>query len=67
MEERALKGRGPRELTVQLEPDQDFDEMVKVLREVLTFREFPGFSGCEPCRSGLDRLVITSRILQREF
>jgi hypothetical protein len=57
--------RGPKELTIALEADQSFDEMVDVLRESLTLRKFPGFSGCEPCRSGIDRLLITSRILER--
>jgi hypothetical protein len=38
--------------------------MVKVLEKALTFEEFPGFSGCRPCFSGLDRFTIASRILQ---
>jgi hypothetical protein len=57
--------RGPKELTIALEADQSFDEMVESLREALTLREFPGFSGCEPCRSGIERLLLTSRILWR--
>ena len=32
-----------------------FDEMVKVLREVW---RVPGPGGCDPCRSGLDKLII---------
>jgi hypothetical protein len=64
MEARGTKlVRGPKEFTLALEAEQPFDEMVEVLRQALTLREFPGFSGCEPCRSGIDRLVITSRIL----
>jgi hypothetical protein len=57
--------RGPKELTIALEADQTFDEMVETLREALTLRPFPGFSGCEPCRSGIDRLLMTSKILWR--
>jgi hypothetical protein len=56
--------RGPKELSIALEAEQPFDEMIEVLRQALTLREFPGFSGCEPCRSGIERLVITSKILQ---
>jgi hypothetical protein len=56
--------RGPKELTIALEAEQPFDEMIEVLKQALTLREFPGFSGCEPCRSGIERLLITSRILQ---
>jgi hypothetical protein len=56
---------GPKELHVQLAANQDFEEMVKVLREVLTIRKFPGFAGCEPCRSGIDKLVLQSKILQQ--
>jgi hypothetical protein len=66
MEGRGQKlARGPKELTIALEADQQFDEMVEVLKEALTLRPFPGFSGCEPCRSGIDRLLIASRILER--
>jgi hypothetical protein len=57
--------RGPKELSIALEPNQSFDEMVEVLKQALTLKEFPGFSGCEPCRSGIDRLLIASRILER--
>jgi len=36
----------------------DFDEIVKILREVWKVPKGPGIGGCDPCRSGLDRFVI---------
>lgn len=39
-------------------PDGPFDDLVKELRAILTFPRRPGFGGCDPCKSGLDRLVI---------
>jgi hypothetical protein len=35
-----------------------FDEIVKILRNVWKVPKGPGIGGCDPCRSGLDRLVI---------
>lgn len=48
---------GIRQLTVAL-PDSSFDEIVEILRKVWVVPELPGIRGCDPCRSGLDRLVI---------
>jgi hypothetical protein len=39
-------------------PNASFDEIVDILRKVWVVPELPGIKGCDPCRSGLDRLVI---------
>lgn len=46
-----------REITLAV-GDVEFDEIVEILRRVWTVPELPGISGCDPCRSGLDRFVI---------
>jgi hypothetical protein len=48
---------GLKELHIAL-PDVPFDEIVKILRQVWVVPKGPGIRGCDPCRSGLDRLVI---------
>jgi hypothetical protein len=57
-EKELLEGKvGVREIRVAV-PDVGFDEIVALLRKVWTVPKVPGFAGCDPCRSGLDRLVI---------
>jgi hypothetical protein len=56
-EEKARKGTQVRELTVAID-DVGFDEIVDILRKVWVVPELPGIRGCDPCRSGIDRLVI---------
>ena len=56
-EERVLENVGVREIRVAV-PDVGFDEIVALLRKVWTVPKGPGFGGCDPCRSGLDRFVI---------
>lgn len=58
-----IKRAPVRELHVTLE-DSDFDTLVEQLRQVLVVPELPGFKGCAPCRSGLDRLVIEDPIFR---
>jgi len=48
---------GVREIRFAIE-DVDFETIVESLRKVLTIPELPGFGGCDPCRSGLDRIII---------
>lgn len=48
---------GVKELRVAV-PDSDFDEIVAFLRKVWVVPKVPGIRGCDPCRSGLDRLII---------
>lgn len=48
---------GVKELRVAV-PDTDFDEIVAFLRKVWVVPKVPGIRGCDPCRSGLDRLII---------
>lgn len=53
---RAKAGYG--ELTIRLAPNTKFEEIVKVLETTLTLPKLPGFGGCQPCLSGLDRFVL---------
>lgn len=46
------------EVRLSLSPDMPFDQIVAVLKEALTVPELPGFRGCRPCLSGLDRFII---------
>jgi hypothetical protein len=46
------------ELHVALAADTSFEDLVKTLRVTLTIPELPGFRGCRPCLSGLDRFLI---------
>jgi hypothetical protein len=46
-----------RELRVAV-PDVGFEQIVQILKKVWTVPRVPGIRGCDPCRSGLDRLVI---------
>lgn len=54
---------GTRELAVALDPNTPFEEIVRYLQETLVVPEIPGIRGCQPCLSGLDRLVVQSSIL----
>jgi hypothetical protein len=56
---------GPKQLHLTLEPTASFEEIVKTIEAVLTIPELPGFRGCAPCFSGLDRLVVNSTLLGR--
>lgn len=57
-----IRQPGVRRMSIALDPEMDFDRIVDVLKEQLTF-EFP--RGCAPCLSGLDRLVIDSVIFEQ--
>lgn len=46
------------ELHLALNANTSFEELVKTLRVTLTIPELPGFKGCRPCLSGLDRFLI---------
>jgi hypothetical protein len=45
-------------------PNASFDEIVEILRRVWVVPELPGVKGCNPCRSGLDRIVIEDPALR---
>jgi hypothetical protein len=45
--------------------DQKFDEIVEILRKVWVVPELPGLRGCDPCRSGLDRVIIEDPLLRQ--
>jgi len=41
-----------------------FAALCAPLKGVLTIPEIPGFKGCRPCLSGLDRLVIEDLVVR---
>ena len=49
---------GTKEIRIALASDTDFDTIVKYLRKTLVVPQVPGITGCDPCRSGIDRIVI---------
>lgn len=57
MQDDKAPAAGVKELRVAV-PDADFDEIVAFLRKVWVVPKVPGIRGCDPCRSGLDRLII---------
>ncbi len=46
------------EMHVALSARSSFDDLVAALKVTLTVPELPGFKGCRPCLSGLDRFII---------
>jgi hypothetical protein len=49
---------GISEIRLSLSSDMPFDKIVATLKQTLTLPELPGFRGCRPCLSGLDRFLI---------
>ncbi len=62
MGKQEIRQPGVRRMSIALDPEMDFDRIVEVLKQQLTF-DFP--RGCAPCLSGLDRLVIDSVIFEQ--
>jgi hypothetical protein len=56
---------GPKEIVFTIHPEADFREITNSLEKLLTIPEFPGFKGCQPCLSGLDRIVIANPAFNR--
>ncbi len=54
---------GVRSLTVAVNSNTSFKDLVKVLERTLTVPELPGVRGCAPCLSGLDRLLLQDELL----
>ncbi len=52
------------ELRLSLKPDMAFDDIVDALRVTLTIPELPGFKGCRPCLSGLDRFIVEDIVMR---
>ena len=52
------------ELHLALASNTSFDTLVKVLRQTLTIPELPGFKGCRPCLSGLDRFLVEDIVIR---
>lgn len=53
------------EIHLRLSPDTKFEDIVRTLQETLTLPKLPGFRGCQPCLSGLDRFVIENPALRQ--
>lgn len=56
---------GTRELTISLKADTKFENIVRFLEKTLIVPEIPGVNGCDPCLSGLDRLVIEDSVINQ--
>ena len=52
------------EMRLSLKQGMPFEEIVAALKVTLTLPELPGFRGCRPCLSGLDRLVIDDIVMR---
>ena len=50
--------QGPKEIVLALAPNTSFKDIAKALEVTLTLPKRPGFRGCLPCLSGLDRIVV---------
>jgi hypothetical protein len=54
---------GTKEIRIALAADTDFDTIVKYLRTALVVPKIPGIGGCDPCRSGIDKIVIEDPLI----
>jgi hypothetical protein len=52
------------EIRVSVASNTSFDKLVAVLKGALTVPELPGFKGCRPCLSGLDRFVLEDIVMK---
>ena len=52
------------EVRLSVAANTSFDVLVALLKQTLTVPELPGFKGCRPCLSGLDRFVIEDIVMK---
>jgi hypothetical protein len=52
------------EVHLALTSTSSFEDIVAVLKQTLTVPELPGFKGCRPCLSGLDRFIVEDIAMQ---
>jgi hypothetical protein len=52
------------EVRLSVASNTSFDDLVGLLKQTLTVPELPGFKGCRPCLSGLDRFVIEDIVMK---
>lgn len=52
------------EVRLSVASNTSFDDLVSLLKQTLTVPELPGFKGCRPCLSGLDRFVIEDIVMK---
>lgn len=62
-----VKAARPRvsKLELTIAPDTPFEDIVKQLEIVLTLPKGIAPRGCDPCLSGLDRMILESQILNK--
>ncbi|HKE95335.1 MAG TPA: hypothetical protein VKB34_13570 [Povalibacter sp.] len=46
------------QLSIAVHPETSFEDLVKILRVRLTVPELPGIRGCNPCNSGIPKIVL---------
>ena len=56
---------GTKELVIALESETDFESIVEYLKTTLVVPEQPGITGCHPCLSGLDRILIQNTVIDQ--
>ena len=64
MATRRTKKAAMSEMRVSIDSQLPFDQIVAVLKVVLTVPELPGVRGCRPCLSGLDRFIIEDIVMK---
>jgi hypothetical protein len=55
---------GTREIVISLPHDTPFEDIVSYLSKTLVVPRLPGHGGCDPCKSGIDRIVLESPVLE---
>lgn len=64
MATRRTKKAAMSEMRVSIDSQLPFDQIVALLKVVLTVPELPGVRGCRPCLSGLDRFIIEDIVMK---
>jgi hypothetical protein len=57
---------GTKEITFAVSSSTSFENLVVIMKEVLTLPELPGIKGCRPCLSGLDKFAFLSKVLGQQ-
>jgi hypothetical protein len=55
------------QINLAIAPDAKFEEIAKTLQLALTLPKLPGFGGCQPCFSGLDRFVFENPAINKQI
>jgi hypothetical protein len=54
---------GVRHISIAVDSNTSFKDLVSILEKTLVVPELPGIRGCAPCLSGLDRFVLEDVVL----